>query len=175
MSTNFAGEKNLKEAAKRTRKVSREILDFKPAFRRMVPFMQEGLEDNIKSRGSLIGENWPALSQKTLERKNRSSSNKAALVLSGELLRTIKSQKGIRYLDKKGVCIAPPTEMKYPYMLNFGADSYRGRRGQKLGYPARPWIGWNKRALSAADRIIEQHSAGQMKKVENFLHGLEVA
>jgi len=174
MSAEITGTENIKEAAKRMRKVSREILDFKPAFRQMLPFMQEGLEDNIKSQGSTIAENWPPLSKKTLERKSRQGSNKAALILSGELLRTIKSQKGIRYLDKKGVCIAPPTEMKYPYMLNYGAAPYKGRRGQNLGYPARPWIGWNKRALAAADRIIETYSAGQMKKVENFMHGLGV-
>ena len=133
-------------------KIPKRLMDFKPAFRRLAPFVARGIRANIQSRGANIGEKWDLKAESYpayVERKRREGFSRLDLHRTGNTVKDITNPKAIVSLTKRQMSFGVKgAEYEHVPRLNFGL---------RLKY-ARPFMGWSDRMLRDTDKVMGDHA-----------------
>jgi len=125
-----------------------KLKDWRPAWKRLLPHLADGLRDNINSQGGRLGRSWAPLTMAWRRRKQRLGKGRAPLVFSGKLLSLVSSpRRGKRSLTKKRLKFGP--NKKYQFVQHFG-----DKRGN---LPEREYIAWNTKMDKRRQQIMDQH------------------
>lgn len=94
----------LAKLAKQFRELSDEVKDFRPAWKKLAPWIAKGIRQLIMSRGSIINEQWPPLSKSYSKRRGSGGRAPATLMRTGYLMAAATSPvkgQGILSIGKK--------------------------------------------------------------------------
>lgn len=153
---NISIQPSPKELAKTFKGLRESMRDWRDTWKRLLPLLARGLEENFDSEGRSLGVSWPALSQATIRAKG---GDRQMLVVTGALRRSLSGKNKTKLSLRK-------MSMKVGSKHNLAAVHSFGARRQ--GIPARPFIGFSPHMRSQTNRIIY---ADLMHKLEQFVRG----
>lgn len=142
-------------------KIPKELNDWRPAWRRLLPFMARGIAQNIQGQGSPIGEKWADGSRDYELRKQREGYGRLELVRTGRTVAQLTSPSRAVSLTKRSVSHGlRGKKWQHVAALNFG----RKLKG------ARPFMGWNRGMINAASNIMTEHAQWTLDRIVRSLN-----
>lgn len=124
---------------------SKGLKDYRKAWRRLVPFVALEIRTLIVTQGRSAGIHWPALKQATLRRRRRGrGSDRAALQMTGKLIRNVGTRRAKKTLSRKGVSFS--ARQRYEFVQHFGS--------KRRGIPARPFLVLTPRSVQHAQKLV---------------------
>jgi hypothetical protein len=135
---------------------SEAYADLRPAWRRLVPRVAEGIRENFSTRGRSLGVPWFPLTRAYIERKRRKGQSSAELLATRRLFNTVTSEQGVLSLTRSSLQFGVRlSEFPQAGALNFGHFDTK--------QPARPFIfsaeaGVNPATKMAATEELERLS-----------------
>ncbi len=125
--------------------------DMKPAMQSIRDLLVEGHARNFESRGSFLGEPWPALAPSTLERKARQGLPAQPMVATGELRTALRGGRG-RYTSATKTRARAGVNRRLFRARMSVAGAEGGRRGKQ---PVRSIIGTTRGQREQSTSIIQ--------------------
>lgn len=137
----------------------REFADYREAWHELLPLWARGLEQNVRSEGSALGENWPPPSDNTVRQRGPGQPG----IATGRMISRLRSPTASRRsLTKRKLSVGPAES--YPYILHFGAKS----RGQ----PARPFIGVSPAMERVAEEVVDRFMRRRLEALAHRVNSL---
>lgn len=121
----------------------KEFSDFRPAWQELLPKWSRGLEQNVRSQGGTLGEQWDPPAAGTVRQRGPGPAG----VATGRMLARLGSPAlAKRSLTKRRLVVGP--KESYPYIFHFGAKS----RGQ----PERRFIAVSQAMRHDGERVMDR-------------------
>lgn len=146
---------------------AKEFSDWRPAWKRMIPHLQQGIRRNFSSRGGALGNAWPSVDPAYDVRKRREGGGRAQLVLTGAMFRDATGPSAVQKITKSHIEYGIDTHPQ-ARSLNFGRTrSGSGRRVKK-----KPFMGWNPQMDAALLRETDDHARFLLNKLADTIERL---
>jgi hypothetical protein len=160
------------ELAKRYKEATGKMLDWRPAFREMIPDVKSGIQNIIDGKGAPLGFLWGPLTAAYAKRKRGGG---AMLWLTGNMLRTLGVSSLTKTSMRYGVESPQARAIQFGYRSPMKMGTRRGQlrarrtaRSQGLGIggtPARPFLGVSQSIVDAARLAFENFMAGVLDEL----------
>lgn len=133
--------------------LGKDLTDFKPVFRRLLPVLAGDIENNLRQQGAPVGDRWAELSPSRIHQKQRKGLPMEALVASGALSAELSSpQRMQRSLTQSRLVVGP--QSKLAYLHHFG--------GGRSNLPPRRFVAMSNSARRRVLRAMFEHNDRQV-------------
>lgn len=128
--------------------LGRSLRTWRPAFKAVLPYVAQGIRDNIRSRGASVGSPWARLATSTLRRKARLGQTRGPLIGSGENID--------KPLNGGAIVKLSATRMSYGVKGLVANVQHFGRKKGDL--PPRRYMAWNASMEAVLHLAMERHA-----------------
>ena len=135
--------------------LSRKLMDWRPAFTRLIPVIAAGERAIFNSKGSVIGEPWHAVTEMYARRKERKGGGRLQNFLTGALRGELTSRAGVLSMTKKKLTFG--TDLPYARAIHFGQKN-------RL-------IGWTNEMQERAREIFAEQAEALMQQAAAAIGG----
>lgn len=151
----------------------RRFSDFRPAWQQLLPFLAEGLEQNLKSGGDSLGARFPELATSTAAFRQRIGLGTQILIRRGDLLSNVANPSSAkRQLTRSMLRVGPSAELgRYPFVLHYGSPS--AGKGGRSRIPARPYIHLSESMRTVSLNVVNAHAIRMLGELAEELRALE--